>query len=107
MNKSFIPRHQHFGAIAEEANKVQITIRTNQRVNLLYWGENAFSHSASGPEHRFSSCLFIFGPFYFPREGGVFRHPAPCLELDLFPFNPCVFHFWENSSFYLGEGGVF
>ena len=56
----FIPGPKHFGTIAGEANKVQDTIQTNQRVNLSSWGENEFSHSTSGPERRYSFCLSIF-----------------------------------------------
>lgn len=60
MNRLFIPGPQHFSAIVGEANKVQDTIQTNQRVNLSSWGENEFSHSASSPQHRCSFCLFFF-----------------------------------------------
>lgn len=60
MDKSLLPGHQHFGAIVKEANKVQTMIQTNQRVNLSSWGENNFSHSASGLECRYLFLLVYF-----------------------------------------------
>jgi hypothetical protein len=66
-----------FSPLAGRLSRCKTMIQTNQRVNLSSWGENKFSHSASGPQRRCSFHLFLFFIFLFwpiscPGEGGFF-----------------------------------